>query len=80
MQQTVEVLMEDKPGVLMRAIGVVTAKGCNITSVSVAPDASRAGVARMTLVADVEHRLHQRVVSELNRLVQVLQARDVTSW
>ena len=29
---TVEILMEDKPGVLMRALGIVTAKGCNITS------------------------------------------------
>ncbi|MBI2689069.1 MAG: ACT domain-containing protein [Acidobacteria bacterium] len=80
MLQTVQILMEDKPGVLMRAIGVVTAKGFNIISLSVGPDLERPGVACATLVADVEDRLHARVVNELNRQVQVLRARDLTSW
>ncbi len=74
MPQTVEILMEDAPGVLMRALNVITAKGCNIESITVAPDAENPGFARAKLVADVEPRLHQRVVNELNRLVQVLQA------
>jgi acetolactate synthase-1/3 small subunit len=74
MPQTVEILMQDEPGVLMRVLGIVTAKGCNIQSLSVAPDAERPGVTRARLVADVEPRLHQRVINELNRLVQVLQA------
>ena len=74
MPQTVEILMEDTPGALMRALNVITAKGCNIQSISVAPDAERPGVTRARLVADVEPRLHQRVINELNRLVQVLRA------
>ena len=74
MQQTVQILMEDKPGVLMRAIGIVTAKGCNITTLTVAPHDINPGLACATLVADVEPRLHDRVVNELNRLVQVVRA------
>ena len=74
MQQTVQILMEDKPGVLMRAIGIITAKGCNIVALTVAPDPAHPGLTCATLVADVEPRLHPRVVNELNRLVQVLRA------
>ena len=74
MLQTVEILLEDKPGALMRAIGIVTAKGCNIASLSVGPDDGRPGMARVRMVADVEERLHERVVKELNRLVQVVEA------
>ena len=74
MLQTVEILLEDKPGALMRAIGVVTAKGFNIASLSVAPDDTEPGLARVRMVADVEERLHDRVLKELNRLVQVVKA------
>lgn len=74
MLQTVEILLEDKPGALMRAIGVITAKGANIASLSVAPDAEQPGLSRVRMVADVEERLHPRVLKELNRQVQVLQA------
>ncbi len=74
MLQTVEILLEDKPGALMRAVGVITAKGSNIASLSVAPDAEQPGLARVRMVADVEERLHDRVLKELNRLVQVVRA------
>jgi acetolactate synthase I/III small subunit len=74
MLQTVEILLEDKPGALMRAIGVIAAKGFNIASLSVAPDAERPGLQRVRMVADVEERLHDRVLKELNRLVQVVKA------
>jgi acetolactate synthase-1/3 small subunit len=74
MLQTVEILLEDKPGALMRAVGVITAKGSNIASLSVAPDAEQPGLARVRMVADVEERLHDRVLKELNRLVQVVKA------
>jgi len=74
MLQTVEILLEDKPGALMRALGVITAKGSNIESLTVAPDVAQPGLARVRMVADVEERLHERVLKELNRLVQVVQA------
>jgi acetolactate synthase-1/3 small subunit len=78
MQLTVNVWLEDKPGALMRVAGILTAKGSNIRSLNVAPDPWKEGFSRMTLVADVEERLHAKVVSEINRLVNVLHAVDVS--
>lgn len=60
----------------MRVTGILTAKGCNIETLTVAPDPWREGISRMTIVADVEERLHGRVVKEMNRLVNVLCAQD----
>lgn len=74
MPQTVQILMEDKPGVLMRVIGIITAKGFNIVTMTVAPDPEQPGLACATLATDVEPRLQPRVVNELNRLVQVVRA------
>ena len=38
MLQTVEILLEDKPGALIRAVGGMPAKGFNRASLTVAPD------------------------------------------
>ncbi len=78
MQRTIHLRVEDKPGVLMRVAGIITAKGENITSLTVSPDPECAGIARMVLVAQVEPRLQRRVVHEMNRLIQVLEAVDVS--
>ena len=78
MRQAIQLTVEDKPGVLMRVIGIITAKGANIESVSVQPDIGDAGVTRVFIVADVDLRLKQRVVNEMNRLVQVFLAVDVS--
>ena len=78
MPQTIQVWLEDKPGALMRVAGVITAKGCNIDSLTLVPDPCQAGVSRMTIVAATEPRLRQRVVNEMNRLVNVLLAVEVS--
>ena len=76
MHQTIVIWLENKPGALMRVAGVLTAKGCNIESLNVSPDAWQDGISRMTVVAEVEPRLRARVLSEMNRLVNVLFAGD----
>jgi acetolactate synthase I/III small subunit len=78
MRRTIHLCVEDKPGVLMRVAGIVTAKGANIHALTLAPDPDQAGIARIVLVADVEPWLTRRVVNEMNRLVQVLLATDVS--
>jgi acetolactate synthase-1/3 small subunit len=75
---TIHLSVEDKPGVLMRVAGIITAKGANIHALSLAADPDQAGVARIILVADVETRLKTRIVNEMNRLIQVLTAIDVS--
>lgn len=78
MTQTIQLSVEDKPGVLMRVVGIITAKGANIRSLSLLPDAEHAGISQVTLVAEIEPRLNIRVVNEMNRLVQVLDAVDIS--
>ena len=78
MIQFIEIVLEDKPGALMRVAGILTATGANIEGLVVEPDTLRPGISRMTIVADVEPRLSVRVLRQMNRLVNVLSAADVT--
>ncbi len=75
--QVIRVSLEDKPGALMRVTGIMTAKGINIDSLSLAPDPERPGLARITLSARVEERYRTRILKEMNRLVNVLRAEEV---
>lgn len=77
MLQIISLLLENKPGALMRVTGVLTARGFNIESLTVArtldPDLSR-----MSIVVDVEPHLRGQVIKQMNKLVNVLQATDLT--
>src|SRR6266542_6319997 len=77
MQQIISLLLENKPGALMRVTGLLSQRGYNIESLTVArtldPDLSR-----MTIVVDVDSTLRQQVVKQMNKLINVLQAADLT--
>jgi acetolactate synthase small subunit len=77
-QRTIYIWAEDKPGVLIRVANTVTSKGANIDRLITGPDPLRIGISRIRVVATLEDHLHRRVVSEMNRLVNVLVAIDVT--
>ena len=79
MEQVIEVWLENKPGALMRVVGIFTAKGLNIDNLVVGPDLDQAGISQMTIVAEVEPRFRVRIVKEIDRLVNVLRIRDATS-
>ena len=79
MQLTIQLWLENRPGALMRVAALLSDKGCNIESLTVAPDPWQPGVSRMTVTADVEPYLHARVVNQMNRLVHVLVAMDVAA-
>ena len=77
MLQVISLLVENKPGALMRVTGLLTQRGYNIESLTVArtldPELSR-----MTIVVDVDSTLRQQVIKQMNRLLNVLQATDLT--
>jgi acetolactate synthase-1/3 small subunit len=77
MLQVISVLLENKPGALMRVTGLLTQRGYNIESLTVArtldPELSR-----MTIVVDVESKLCVQVIKQMNKLINVLQATDLT--
>ena len=69
--------MENKPGALMRVTGLLSSRGYNIESLTVArtldPELSR-----MSIVVDVEPNQRAQVIKQMNKLVNVLQAVDLT--
>ena len=77
MLQVISLLVENKPGALMRVTGLLTQRGYNIESLTVArtldPELSR-----MTIVVDVDAALRQQVIKQMTRLINVLQATDLT--
>jgi acetolactate synthase-1/3 small subunit len=77
MQQIISLLMENKPGALMRVTGLLSQRGYNIESLTVARTLDPT-LSRMTIVVDVEPHIRAQVIKQMNKLINVLQATDVT--
>jgi acetolactate synthase-1/3 small subunit len=77
MLQVISLLVENKPGALMRITGVLSARGYNIESLTVARTLDPT-LSRMTIVVDVEPTLRAQVIKQMNKLINVLQASDLT--
>jgi len=73
----ISLLLENKPGALMRVTGVLSQRGYNIESLTVARTLDPE-VSRMTIVVDVDGALRQQVIKQINKPVNVLQATDLT--
>ena len=77
MLQTISILLENKPGALLRVTGVLSARGYNIETLTVAKTIDPE-LSRMTIGVDVEERLRAQVIKQMNKLINVLQATDLT--
>ena len=77
MLQIISLLVENKPGALMRITGLLSQRGYNIESLTVARTLDPQ-LSRMTIVVDVDATLRQQVIKQMNKLVNVLQAVDLT--
>ena len=77
MQQLISLLVENKPGALMRVAGVLTARGYNIESLTVAKTLDPA-MSSMTIVADVDPVMRPLLIKQITRLVNVVEAVDLT--
>jgi acetolactate synthase-1/3 small subunit len=77
MQQIISLLMENKPGALMRVTGLLSQRGYNIESLTVARTLDPT-LSRMTIVVEVEPQMRAQVIKQMNKLINVLQATDVT--
>ncbi len=77
MIQVISLLLENKPGALMRVTGLLTQRGYNIESLSVGRTLDPQ-LSRMTIVVDVDSLQRAQVIKQMNKLINVLQATDVT--
>lgn len=77
MQQIISLLLENKPGALMRVTGLLSQRGYNIESLTVARTLDPT-LSRMTITVDVDANVRPQVIKQMNKLINVLQATDVT--
>ena len=77
MLQLISLLVENKPGALMRVTGVLAARGYNIESLTVARTLD-AELSRMSIVVDIDSTQRAQVIKQINKLVNVLQVSDLT--
>ena len=77
MLQVISLLVENTPGALMRITGVLSARGYNIESLTVARTLDPT-LSRMTIAVDIDPQLRTQVIKQMNKLINVLQAADLT--
>jgi acetolactate synthase-1/3 small subunit len=77
MQQLISLLVENKPGALMRVAGVLTSRGYNIESLTVARTLDPT-LSSMTIVANVDTPMRELLIKQIKRLVNVVHAYDLT--
>ena len=77
MNQLISLLVENKPGALMRVAGVLTARGYNIESLTVARTLDPT-LSSMTIVVDVDPVMQSLLIKQIKRLVNVVETADLT--
>src|SRR5215468_1171893 len=77
MMQIISLLLENKPGALMRVTGLLTQRGYNIESLTVARTLDPQ-LSRMTIAVEVDSLQRGQVIKQMNKLINVLQATDLT--
>ena len=77
MKHIISVLMENEPGALSRVVGLFSARGYNIESLTVAPTEDRS-LSRMTVVTSGSDDVIEQITKHLNRLIDVVKVIDLT--
>jgi len=72
---TIGLLVNDRPGVLVRIAPVFSRRGYNIESLVVSP-ANVADTSRMTITSSGPEEVLHQILLQLNKLVNVIHARD----
>jgi acetolactate synthase-1/3 small subunit len=70
-------LVDNKPGVLSRIVGLFSGRGFNIESLCVA-ETIVPGVSRITIVTQANAPLIEQIEKQLRKLINVIKLRDMT--
>jgi acetolactate synthase-1/3 small subunit len=77
MKHVISILLENEPGALSRVVGLFSARGYNIETLTVAPTED-ATLSRMTIVTDGSDEVIEQITKHLNRLVDVVKVVDLS--
>ena len=78
MRHTLSIVVADQPGELSRIVGLFSARGFNIETISVGPTLDPQW-ARVTVVTTGDDRTIEQIVKQCERLARVREVRDVTT-
>lgn len=76
-RHVISVLLENEPGALSRVVGLFSARGYNIESLTVAPTEDPS-ISRMTIISLGNDELIEQITRHLNRLIEVIKVVDLT--
>jgi len=76
--RTLAVLVDNEPGVLARVVGLFSARGYNIESLTVAETDKSAHTSRITIVTSGKPNIIDQIKAQLERIISVRQIIDVT--
>ncbi len=77
MRHIISILLENEPGALSRVVGLFSARGYNIESLSVATTEDDS-LSRMTIETMGSDEVIEQITKHLNRLVDVVKVVDLT--
>src|SRR6185295_5162478 len=78
-QRTLACIVDNEPGVLARVVGLFSARGYNIESLTVAEIDRNAHQSRITIVTSGTNHVLEQIEQQLLRLVPVAKVIDVTA-
>lgn len=76
MRHIISVLLENAPGALSRVVGLFSARGYNIETLTVAPTEDHS-MSRMTIVTRGSDEVIEQITKHLNRLIDVVKVVDL---
>src|SRR5690625_2046708 len=77
MKHIISVLLENETGALSRVVGLFSARGYNIETLTVAPTEDET-LSRMTIVTKGSDDVIEQITKHLNRLIDVVKVVDLT--
>ncbi|MBB5214910.1 acetolactate synthase small subunit [Parapusillimonas granuli] len=77
MKHVISILLENEPGALSRVVGLFSARGYNIETLTVAPTEDST-LSRMTIVTHGSDEIVEQITKHLNRLVDVVKVVDLS--
>ena len=77
-RHTLSVIVDNEAGVLARIVGLFSARGYNIESLSVADVTDDHAVSRITVVTTATAQVIEQIIAQLDRLVSVHRVLDLT--
>ncbi len=77
MKHIIAILIENEAGALSRVVGLFSARGYNIETLSVAPT-ENPSISRMTIATIGSEDVIEQITKHLNRLIEVIKVVDLT--